>query len=397
MKSRREFHMALSPASSFLTSFLLILLSVVLNSSAVAGLDRTPTSSKQTGQVLLAQKTQEQKATKVERIVAAIPFRALSNVPLLVGVKKGFYRQEGLEIDVVQMGSTPAITGMITGDVTVDLHTSAIRAPIAGRPIRMIGYMVDRLNWHLYAKPEIKRIEDLKGKVLAVTDVGGNVTYISQLMLEKHGLGGFGKDAEMFPTGSMQSSTLALLARQVDAALVGTEMGIKAEAKGFHVIARASDYVPLGLGGISASLDALKNRSDTIKRFLRGSIRSLQYVRSDKNKAEAADFFAQFLNLSRGDAELIYAQSKDYYSPNGSISRDGLKFEITLLAQQLNLKKEISVDDVSDFRLLSERRSLVIPNGCEGFRRQMADRPPSAMSAVPVMNEASSEASQRIG
>jgi len=346
--------MALSPASSFLTSFLLILLSVVLNSSAVAGLDRTPTSSKQTGQVLLAQKTQEQKATKVERIVAAIPVRALSNVPLLVGVKKGFYRQEGLEIDVVQMGSTPAITGMITGDVTVDFHTSAIRAPIAGRPIRMIGYMVDRLNWHLYAKPEIKRIEDLKGKVLAVTDVGGNVTYISQLMLEKHGLGGFGKDAEMFPTGSMQSSTLALLARQVDAALVGTEMGIKAEAKGFHVIARASDYVPLGLGGISASLDALKNRSDTIKRFLRGSIRSLQYVRSDKNKAEAADFFAQFLNLSRGDAELIYAQSKDYYSPNGSISRDGLKFEIALLVQQLGLKKEVSVDEVADFRLLRE-------------------------------------------
>jgi ABC-type nitrate/sulfonate/bicarbonate transport system substrate-binding protein len=280
------------------------------------------------------------------------------------------------------MGSTPAITGMITGDVTVDFHSSAIRAPVASRPIRMIGYMVDRLNWHLYAKPEIKRVEDLKGKVLAVTDVGGNVTYISQMMLEKHGLGGFGKDAEMFPTGSMQSSTLALLARQVDAALVGTEMGIKAEAKGFHVIARASDYVPLGLGGMSASVDTLKNRSDTIKRFLRGTIRSLQYIRSDKNKAEAADFFAQFLNLSRGDAELIYAQSKDYYSPNGSISslpfvaiirchdssgasangkysraaasREGLQVEIALLVQQLGLKKEISVDEVADFRLLRE-------------------------------------------
>jgi NitT/TauT family transport system substrate-binding protein len=346
--------MALTFTRSFLTSFLLILLSVVLKSSAVAGLDHTSTLSTQTEQIRLAQKTQEQKPVKVERVVAAIPVRALSNVPLLVGVKKGFYRQEGLEIDVVQMSSTPAITGMMTGDILVDFHTSAIRAPVTGRPIRMIGYMVDRLNWHLYAKPEIKRVEDLKGKVLAVTDVGGNVTYISQVMLEKHGLGGFGKDAEMFPTGSMQSSTLALLARQVDAALVGTEMGIKAEAKGFHVIARASDYVPLGLGGMSASLDILKNRSDTIKRFLRGSIRSLQYVRSDKNKAEAADFFAQFLNLSRSDAESIYAQSKDYYSPNGSISRDGLKFEVALLVQQLGLKKEVSVDDVADFRLLRE-------------------------------------------
>ena len=346
--------MTLSVVRSFSTSSLLILAGVVLNGSATAGFDRPVASSARVEQTVLAQQAKEQKSTKVERIVAAIPVRALPNVPLLVGVKKGFYRHEGLEIDVVQMGSTPAITGMMTGDVAVDFHSSAIRAPVTGRPIRMIGYMVDRLNWHLYAKPEIKRVEDLKGKVLAVTDVGGNVTYISQMMLEKHGLRGFGKDAEMFPTGSMQSSTLALLARQVDAALVGTEMGIKAEAKGFHVIARASDYVPLGLGGISASLDTLKNRSDTIKRFLRGTIRSLQFIKSDRNKAEAAELFAHFLNLSRSDAELIYAQSKDYYSPNGSISREGLQFEISLLVQQLGLKKEISVDEVADFRLLRE-------------------------------------------
>jgi len=98
----------------------------------------------------------------------------------------------------------------------------------------------------------------------------------------------------------------------------------------------------------------LKNRSNTIKRFLRGTIKSLQYIRSDRNKLEAAEFFANFLNLSRGDAELIYAQSKDYYSPNGSISREGLRFEISLLVQQLGLKKEISIDEVADFRLLRE-------------------------------------------
>lgn len=304
--------------------------------------------------VVLAQQAGEQGSMKAERIVAAIPVNALANLPLRAGVKKGLYRNEGLEIDVVQMGSTPAITGMMTGDVTVDLHTSAIRAPVAGRPIRMIGYMVDKLNWLIYAKPEIKRVEDLKGKLLAVTDVGGNVTYISQIILERHGLGGFGKDAEMFPTGSMQSSTLALLAKKVDAALIGTEMGIKVEAEGFHAIARASDYVPLGLGGISASTSTLKNRPEILKRFLRGTIRSLRYVRDEKNKSEVARLFAEFLKLSRDDADQIYKQSKDYYSPNGSISREGLQFEINFLLKQLGLKKEVSVDDVADFRLLKE-------------------------------------------
>src|SRR5262249_19504981 len=191
---RREFHIVLNVARSISTSSLLILAGVALNGSAIAALDRPVTSSARMEQTLLAQKTQEQKSTKVERIVAAIPVRALPNVPLLAGGKKGFYLQEGLEIDVVEVGSTQSSTEMMTGDVVVDLHSSAIRAPVTGSPIRMIGYMVDRLNWHLYAKPEIKRVEDLKGQVLAVTDVGGNVTYISQMMLEKHGLGGFWKE-----------------------------------------------------------------------------------------------------------------------------------------------------------------------------------------------------------
>jgi len=90
---------------------------------------------------------------------------------------------------------------------------------------------------------------------------------------------------------------------------------------------------------MSTSLNTLKNRPDTIRRFLRGTIRSLQYIKSDKNKSEAAEFFAHFLNLSWANAELIYAQSKDYYSPNGAISREGLQFEISLLVQQLGLKR----------------------------------------------------------
>jgi len=126
-------------AKSLLTSFPLILGLVVLYGSAVARLGRAGIPSARMDPTQLAQKTQQQKSPKLERIVAAIPVRALPNLPLLAGVKKGFYRQEGLEIDVVQMGSTPAITGMMTGDVTVDFHTSAIRAPVTGRPIRMIG------------------------------------------------------------------------------------------------------------------------------------------------------------------------------------------------------------------------------------------------------------------
>ena len=80
--------MALSVARSFSPSFLLILAGVVLNGVAVAGLDRPGTSSAQMGQTPLAQKAPEEKSTKVERIVAAIPVRALPNVPLLVGVKR---------------------------------------------------------------------------------------------------------------------------------------------------------------------------------------------------------------------------------------------------------------------------------------------------------------------
>src|ERR1051325_3728904 len=91
----------------FLTALFLIFAGVMLNGSALAQVGRATTPSGRQEETLLAQKAPEQKSMKAERIVAAIPVRALGNLPLLAGVKKGFYRQEGLEIDIVQMASTP--------------------------------------------------------------------------------------------------------------------------------------------------------------------------------------------------------------------------------------------------------------------------------------------------
>ena len=74
---------------SLLTSFLFILGTMVLNAFAVA--DRAVASSARIEPTQLAKEAQEQKSTKLEKIVVAIPVRALPNVPLLAGVKKGFY------------------------------------------------------------------------------------------------------------------------------------------------------------------------------------------------------------------------------------------------------------------------------------------------------------------
>src|SRR5713226_7492993 len=83
-KAEGNSYMPLSVARLFSTAFLLIMAGVILNGSALAAFGRPMTSSGRMEQILLAQKTQEQKSTKIERIAVAIPVRALPNVPLLV-------------------------------------------------------------------------------------------------------------------------------------------------------------------------------------------------------------------------------------------------------------------------------------------------------------------------
>src|SRR5262249_8281826 len=101
-----------------------------------------------------------------ERITIATPSRGLFEFPSVVAIRKGYYKDEGLDVDKVQMQPAIAVKALITGDVDYLMAWgSAIRAAVTGVPIKAVVGMASRPLHVLIARPEIKTPRDLKGKI----------------------------------------------------------------------------------------------------------------------------------------------------------------------------------------------------------------------------------------
>ena len=78
-----------------------------------------------------------------ERIVIGTPSRGLFEFPAVVAMRKGYYKDEGLDVDKVQMQPAIAVKALISGDIDYLLAWgSAIRAAVTGVPIKAVVGMV---------------------------------------------------------------------------------------------------------------------------------------------------------------------------------------------------------------------------------------------------------------
>ena len=114
-------------------------------------------------------------AFSAERIVIGTPSRGLFEFPAVVAMRKGYYKDEGLDVDKVQMQPAIAVKALISGDIDYLLAWgSAIRAAVTGVPIKAVVGMASRPLHVLIARPDIKTPKDLKGKIIGVDSVAGH-------------------------------------------------------------------------------------------------------------------------------------------------------------------------------------------------------------------------------
>jgi NitT/TauT family transport system substrate-binding protein len=108
---------------------------------------------------------------------------------LFLAREKGYFREEGLEPQFIQMSSSIAITAGIAGEVDGQASVgSAIRAILRGAPLRVVVVTLRRPLFWLVVRPEYHSIKDLKGKVLGISTIGGSQHTRAKAMLALGGL-----------------------------------------------------------------------------------------------------------------------------------------------------------------------------------------------------------------
>jgi len=214
------------------------------------------------------------------------------------------YEKHGIAIEAISIpGSSMAIQAMLSGEVPIIQlgGTASMQANLAGADTVIVATVLTKFLFSIFSRPEITKIDDLKGKLFGATRFGTLSDFASRFALEKNGLNPE-RDITMVQTGGQPETVLALLTGKVQAAALSVPATMRAKKANMReLLDMAKLEATIHQNGVVTTRKYLKTNEDTVRRFLRAYIEGA--VLAKKDKAFATRVMAKY--LSTHDRELL--------------------------------------------------------------------------------------------
>jgi NitT/TauT family transport system substrate-binding protein len=192
------------------------------------------------------------------------------------GVAKyqGYFKDEGLDVEVLQMNANVSVAALAAGNVDYNLILqSVVTANLRGLPLKIAGILIERPNHVVVAHPSIQKFSDLKNKKIAISSFGSLVDILARLTVAHFNLDPR-SDIQYVAAGSSSARIAQLQAGVVQAAFVTAPGNLKAEAAGFKTLLRVRDLFPFPVNGIGLTEQKLRNNRDEVKKIVRALLRA---------------------------------------------------------------------------------------------------------------------------
>jgi NitT/TauT family transport system substrate-binding protein len=276
--------------------------------------------------------------------------RNFSFLPFFAAQQMVFFNQEGLKVEMIYMRSPVAIPALTAGEIQYTTHfASVVRGAIKGFPVRVILSTSDRQLFSLVTHGSIKRVEDLKGKSVAVSNPLGAHAYVTTKVLKTFGLDP-GKDPKYVYLGEEAAWVTALESGLIAGAFIQPPTSIALKKKGYNILVNAADYVELPVTGLSTSVERMQKHPEEVKAMLRAVYKGIRFVK--ENRAGAVQLIMKFLNVGQDVAAETYDSTAKYLSDNGVSSDAAIQAAIETLGDVKD--KKVDPITVADFSLLKE-------------------------------------------
>ena len=276
----------------------------------------------------------------------------MSFLPSGLAVRRGFFKEEGIEAEVIRMNANVAITALAGGDTDYTMiFGSVVRAAIRGLPVRVVASFIDGSTHALIARSEFRSARELKGKTLGIQAYGAT-DHLAAMMMFKH----LGVD----PEKEIKAVALGPAAARVSALKeeVGEEEGMSPPADeegrkmGFNILARAYELFSFPFVGLGTHMRKLKERPDEVKRTIRALIKANRFIR--QNREGTIQTLAEWGRITPALAATAYDSAYKVYNLDGNIPDDGLLAVIEQAVKESKPARAIGVSDVSDMTALRD-------------------------------------------
>jgi NitT/TauT family transport system substrate-binding protein len=264
--------------------------------------------------------------------------------------KRGFLKEEGLDAEIIRVTGRVTSTALSNGEV--DYSTGMrIEAEITGIPIRVVACYVPAPVNALVARPDVKSVQELSGKTVGVSAIGG-VSHFAAKAIAKH----FGlnpdKDFKFIGVGPVDARFARLTQGLVDATMLSPPLDSKAKKKGFNILARAEDALIFPETGLVTAVKKIREKPDEIKRVIRAGIKANRYIRGDRDGT--IQFLIEWLKINREVATATYDSVVKVFDEDFNKCEKGLRIVIEETRKNLKLNREVPLNDVADLSIFRE-------------------------------------------
>jgi NitT/TauT family transport system substrate-binding protein len=271
--------------------------------------------------------------------------RSNAATPQFLAQAKGFYKAEGIDVELIQINPRLAATAVVNGDAALaSAFLSTFRATLQGFPMKLVFVALKKGPYFIISRPEIKDVDQLRGKKLGVATIRGADHLVAEEMLQARGFNPI--QLQALSIGDAPVRMQALLSGAVDAICVSPPHDFLLQRMGYRVLAG-----PPALGvpgsGLITSDRLLRENPNLIKRALRAVLRAHRFIFD--NKAETVRVMTQWLPQPVEVAEHAYEHELKNLTIDGLMSDAELDSLITRLGD-----KRRPLDEVRDFTLVRQ-------------------------------------------
>ncbi len=287
-------------------------------------------------------------SSQARNVRIAIPGYNITQVAFFAAKERGFYREEDLDVDLIQMTGTLANLALMTGEVPfTSVPAAAMSANLRGANLRVLFSSYERPLFWLMTRAPVRDIKELRGKKMGVPGFNSAGYFLLREYLSKHGMEP-GKDYTLLQAGDSAPRLLALQNNFVDATILPLPWNIMAQEAGMHEagsMAKSDLIAPSG--AIVVREELLRNNPLLVEQFTRATLKGLRFAL--ERRAATIAIITRSIKIKDDLATKGYDGARPALTNDGTFSEDSQKKAVEAVLRIAGAKESAPVERFFNF------------------------------------------------
>ena len=291
-----------------------------------------------------------EKPGKLIPVRIGIVSRSTLDMPFFVSRDRGFFREEGLDAEIILMKASLTVAAMLGGSIDFGTATgTAVSSAVSGADVRVVLAMSDKPSFDLFAQPSITSVQQLRGKKIGTAGIGALTEILARQILIANQVPP--DQVTFLALGASDVTYTSLKAGVIDATMLQIPQNFLAQDEGFRKLASGADVYRIVQGGLTTAKATISERPELVTKTIRATLRAVRLIAADKRYA-LEYMKGPYLDLGKERerfAERAYEAAVRGYLLSGVVDEKLQREMIALAAQRSKPAQPVPPERVFDF------------------------------------------------